>query len=229
MIIENCFTRICYYHPKEYRNTREKNYWNMDIARSYVTRRECETKSRMQKNAESASGLRSSRYIRTFIQRRLAIPWRIINRRDIDAAPPLSRDRLPLSTRVSVEFRSPFCFAQGRCGWSIWVSREHQDYPDPAALRAFVFLRRVLDCSRVANCEPLAWRVVAGMFRRNRYAGVHNDPIASQRSGDYLTMTRDKAPCIKANEGDANRPQTVDIEEEHSTCSSFIPRSNLVV
>jgi len=58
---------------------------------------------------------------------------------------------------------------------------------------------------------------------------VHNDPIASQRSGDYLTMTRDKAPCIKANKGDANRPQTVDIEEEHSTCSSFIPRSNLVV
>lgn len=188
-----------------------KNYWNGYIARfSYVTRRECETKPRMQKtlNRCRVPDRRIPIYsnVHSAMSRDPVTDHKSSRYRRGSSAPPRGTP-LPLLTLVSVEFRSPFLFysVQGRCGWSMWVNREHQDYPDPATLRAFVFLRRVLDCSCVANCESLAWRAVAGILRRNRYAGVHNDPIASQHSGDYLTMTRDKAPYIKANEGDANR------------------------
>lgn len=128
------------------------------------------------KNAESFYDSRS-RPARTCVRSvsvHFTITLRIINRRRVERASLSSYIRgntLVNAPRhclmcVSVEFRWPFVIpgpskdaANDQCG-SIVVS---QDYPDPAALRAFVFLGRGFRArGRVANCDARR-RVVTSM------------------------------------------------------------------
>lgn len=152
-------------------------------------------------------GSRSPRSaIRRSIQRRLAISLRIINRRDIDAS-RFSWSECACLNAATVNVRlggipeSVSYSVQGRCGWSIWVNRQHQDYPDPANIASIRLLRtspRLQSrCKLQRSPIRCSWHASSGIGMR-----INNDPIASQHYGDYLTMTCDKALYIKANEGD---------------------------
>lgn len=190
---------------KEYRNTCEKIYRNgyrAFLCDAAWIRNEAAMQKRW-----IGIGSRSPRSdIRRSIQRRLVISSRIINRRDIDASrfswsESACLNAATVNVRLGGIPESVRYSVQGRCGWSIWVNRQHQDYPDPANIASIRLLRTSprLQPRCKLQCSPARciWHASSGIGMR-----VHNDPIALQHSGDYLTMTRDKVPYIKVNERD---------------------------
>lgn len=147
---------------------------------------------------------------------RLAISTRIINRHDIDASLFCAKTRssdCERSATVNARLGGILGSVRPRTLRMINVGQSSTSGSPWPGYIASIRLLRTSPRSQPqcklrrspARCSSHASPKFSGIGMR-----VHNDPIASQHSGNYLTMTRDKAPNIKANESDrgANGPRT---------------------